>query len=74
MHKIIFQVGLLIFFVSVIFFSQKGMAIQDIFIRSTIIFLVFTIMLSLLTLLFVKSINKAALAKRKQYLENIGRN
>ncbi|MGE5682183.1 MAG: hypothetical protein ACM34K_15050 [Bacillota bacterium] len=73
MNKIILHTGLLIFFISVIFFSQKGMALQDIFIRSMVVFVVSTIMLSILVLVFVRSINKTSLAKSKSITENITR-
>jgi hypothetical protein len=73
MNKIIVQIGLLVFFISVIFFSQKEMAIQDILVRSLVLFVASTIMLSLLYLVFVRSINKMAVSKRKSFSDNIGR-
>ncbi|MGE5497757.1 MAG: hypothetical protein ACM3Q2_06800 [Syntrophothermus sp.] len=60
----------MIFFISVIFFSQKGMALEDILIRSLVVFVVATIMLSVLALVFVKSINKTAMAKGKNVIDN----
>lgn len=73
MNKIIVQIGLLVFFISVIFFVQKNLAIQDVLIRSLVLFVASTIMLSLLYLVFVKSINKMAVSKRKSFSDNIGR-
>lgn len=70
MNKIILHTGFLIFFISVIFFSQKGMALEDILIRSLVVFVVATIMLSVLALVFVKSINKTAMAKGKNVIDN----
>ncbi len=59
MSKIIFNFGLLIFFISIVIFAQKGMMVQDVIIKSTIVFLVVTILFSVLTLTFIKAINKA---------------
>lgn len=73
MNKIILHTGFLIFFISVIFFSQKGMALEDILIRSLVVFVVATIMLSVLAIVFVKSINKTALAKGKSTIDNNSR-
>lgn len=73
MNKIIVQIGLLVFFISVIFFVQKNLAIQDILIRSLVLFVASTIMLSLLYLVFVRSINKMAVSKRKSFSDNIGK-
>lgn len=73
MNKIILHTGFLFFFISVIFFSQKGMAVEDILLRSLVVFVVFTIMLSVMAIMFVKSVNKAAINKRKSLSENIGR-
>ncbi|MDP4172792.1 MAG: hypothetical protein Q8933_02380 [Bacteroidota bacterium] len=73
MNKIILHTGLLIFFISVIFFSQKGMALQDIIIRSLVVFVVSTIMLSILVLVVVRSINKTSLSKSKSITETITR-
>ncbi len=59
MSKIIFNFGLLIFFISIVIFAQKGMMVQDVIIKSTIVFLIATILFSVLTLTFIKAINKA---------------
>ncbi|MGE5399267.1 MAG: hypothetical protein ACM3S2_02625 [Ignavibacteriales bacterium] len=73
MNKIIVHIGLLVFFISVIFFGQKGMAFQDILIRSLVLFVASTIMMSLIYLVFVRSINKASVSKRNSFSDNIGR-
>ncbi len=67
MKKIIFNVGLLIFFVSVIFFSQQGMLVQDVLIKSFVIFFVVTFMLTILALTFIKAVNKISIEKQKNY-------
>lgn len=63
--------GLLVFFVSIIFFSQKGLMIQDVIIRAFVIFFVVTLMFSFLALAFVKAINKTSFEKGKQINENL---
>ncbi|GBD92212.1 hypothetical protein BMS3Abin04_02947 [bacterium BMS3Abin04] len=65
MNKIVLNFGLLIFFISVVVFSQKGMLVQDVLIRSTIVFFVVTIMFSILALAFIKAINKTGTGKQK---------
>ncbi len=60
MNKIVLQFGLLVFFISIIFFSQKGFEILDVIVRSLTIFTVVTIMLSILALAFIKAINRTS--------------
>ncbi len=71
MNKIILQFGLLVFFLAVIFFSQRGIPFQDILIKSFMIFIVLTIMLSIAAIVFMKSINKTTLAKNKELSQNL---
>lgn len=71
MNKIVLHTGLLVFFIAVIFFGQKGMAIEDIILRSLVIFVSFTIMISLIALIFVRSINKTAITRRKNLTDNL---
>lgn len=73
MNKIVFNIGLLIFFISVIFFSQKSLPIEVIIIRSLVIFLAATIMIGFMTILFIRAINKTAISRRKNISDNIGR-
>ena len=67
MNKIILNVGLLIFFLSIIIFSQQGMLVEDILLKSFIIFFVATLMLTILALSFIRAINKASMDKQKNY-------
>jgi hypothetical protein len=67
MKKIIFNVGLLVFFISLIVFSQQGMLVQDILLKSFIIFFVVTLMLTILALTFIKAVNKISIEKQKNY-------
>lgn len=67
MNKIILNVGLLIFFTSIIIFSQQGMLVEDVLIKSFIIFFVATLMLTILALSFIRAINKTSVEKHKNY-------
>ena len=67
MNKIILNVGLLIFFLSIILFSQQGMLVEDVLIKSFIIFFVATLMLTILALSFIRAINKTSIEKHKNY-------
>jgi len=67
MNKIILNIGLLIFFLSIIVFSQQGMLVEDILLKSFIIFFVATLMLTVLALAFIRAINKTSIEKQKNY-------
>lgn len=58
MNKIVLRIGLLIFFLSVIFFSQRGIPVWDVLLRSFVIFVVFTIMISMLAIAFMRALKK----------------
>ena len=58
MNKILIQFGLLIFCFSLIFFSQRGMPLQDVIIKSFIVFISLTIVISVTVLFVMKMINK----------------
>lgn len=65
MNKIIFQIGLLIFTLSVIFFSRMEIAVEEILMKSFLVFFLLTFMLGLITILFMKSISKTTVEKSK---------
>ncbi len=67
MNKIILNIGLLLFFISLIIFSQQGMLVEDILLRSFIIFFVATFMLTVLALSFIRAINKVSSDKQKNF-------
>ena len=67
MNKIILHIGLLMFFISIIIFSQQGMLVQDVLLRSFIIFFVATLMLTILALSFIRAINKTSVQKHKNF-------
>jgi hypothetical protein len=65
MHKIVLNAGLLIFALSVVFFSKNNLPILDVLLRSFLVFFIATVMLSIATIIFMKSINKVSLKKSK---------
>ncbi len=58
MNKIIIRIGALFFFLSLIFFSQLGLPIIDIVVRSFIVFIFTCIVTSLIMLLLIKAASK----------------
>jgi hypothetical protein len=60
MQKVIIQIGLLFFFLAVIFFAKMGLPLQDILLRAGILFFVLTIMLSVVTLIFMRLLNRSS--------------
>lgn len=58
MNKIVLDFGLLVFFFSIIFFTQKGFPIEKILLNSFAIFVLVTTMLSLILIGIIKAINK----------------
>jgi hypothetical protein len=71
MNKIILQTGLLVFFFSVIYFTQRGMALEKILLNSFAIFIILTSMLSIIVIGIIKAINKNSLNKLSDYSENL---
>lgn len=72
MNKIILNVGLLSFFLSIIYFSQRGLSLEDVVLRSFAVFIIITLLLGILALTFLKAINKTA-QKKSETLANLGR-
>ncbi|MDP3148065.1 MAG: hypothetical protein Q8N83_02940 [Ignavibacteria bacterium] len=66
MNKIVLQIGLLIFSVSIIYYSSRNIPLEDILLRSIIIFFAFTLLTGLIVLMFMKSINKVSFEKNKE--------
>ncbi len=60
MQKVIIQIGLLFFFLAVIFFAKTGLPLQDILLRAFILFFALTIMISAVTLIFMKLLHKSS--------------
>ncbi len=75
MNKIVLNFGLLVFFISMIIYSQKGLDIIDVFIRSFALFMVVTVMFTIISIIFIKAINDASARKARQMNEKfIGNN
>lgn len=58
MNKIILNIGLLIFCFSIIFFSQREMPLAEVIIKSFIVFISSTVILSVTAIVLVKLIQK----------------
>lgn len=74
MNKIVLQFGLLVFFFSIIFFTQKGLPIENVLLNSIAIFILLTTMLSLLLIGLIKAINKNSIDKLEEMSEQIAGN
>jgi hypothetical protein len=71
MNKIVLQFGLLVFFFSIIFFTQKGLPIEKVLLNSFAIFILLTTMLSLILIGLIKAINKNSIDKLEEMSEQI---
>ncbi|MEJ5350751.1 MAG: hypothetical protein WHS65_04075 [Melioribacteraceae bacterium] len=71
MNKIILQIGLLVFFFSIIYFVQKGADLVKIIFNSFAIFITLTVMLSVITLGLIKAINKNSYEKINSYTQDL---
>lgn len=71
MHKIIIQFGLLVFLISVVFYSQMKLPVEQVILRSLTIFTVVSIMATILALIFLKSINQAFKKKRNYTTQRV---
>jgi hypothetical protein len=74
MNKIIFLVGLLVFFFSIIYFTQKGIGVEKVLLNSFMIFILLTVLLSLITIGLIKSINKNSFDKINSYSNDLAGN
>lgn len=74
MNKIILQFGLLVFFFSIIYFTQKGFELEKILLNSFAVFIIITVMLSLITIGLIKAINKNTSEKYNHYNDELAGN
>jgi hypothetical protein len=70
MSKIVIEIGLLIFFLSIIIFIQQGVKLETVLFRSVVIFIVVTSMISIIVITFIRAINKSFLKKEKLSNQN----
>lgn len=71
MNKIVLRFGLLVFFFSIIYFTQRGMSVEKVLINSFAIFVFLTAMLSLILLGLIKAINRNSLNKLNSLSDNL---
>lgn len=74
MNKIVLQFGLLVFFFSVIFFTQRGLVIEKVLLNSFAIFILVTTMFSLIVIGLIKAINNNSLSKLGDLSDNLAGN
>jgi len=74
MNKIVLQFGLLFFFFSIIYFTQRGMEFDKILLNSFLVFIILTTMLSIIVIGLIKAINKNSFNKLSDYPDNIAGN
>lgn len=67
MHKIVLNFGLLVFCMAVIYFAQKGASIDQIIVRSALVFVIVSIAASILVLVFIRAVNKALEKKSEEF-------
>lgn len=63
MNKIILNIGLLVFCFSIIFFSQRQMTLAEVVIKSFIVFVASTVILSVTAIVLAKLIQKTESVK-----------
>ncbi len=73
MNKIVLQFGLLVFSLSLIFFSRLGLPFEVVILKSFFVFVFTTVLLSIVVLVFVRAINKESFNKNIEYSEKINR-
>lgn len=71
MNKIITNIGMIFFFLAVIYFAERDFPIQDVLIRSLVVYIFMTLMFGIIAMVFIKSVNKAVQKKSKEMVDNI---
>ncbi len=71
MNKIVLNFGLLVFFLSMMFFSAQNLPVLDVLLRSFALFIVVTVMTAILVMVFFKSVGKAIYKKAVQKQESL---
>jgi len=69
MNKIVTRIGLLSFFLSIIFFMNKSLPILQVFFRAFLVFVFVTIMTSIVMLIIIRSVKKATVSRNNSDLE-----
>ncbi|MFA3783859.1 hypothetical protein ABRY23_12430 [Melioribacteraceae bacterium 4301-Me] len=58
MNKIVLNIGLLVFFIGIIFFAYRGLPVEVIIFRSLLLFLFTTIIAGVFSIILIKSFSK----------------
>lgn len=70
MNKIIYRIGLLFFSLSIIFFVQRGIPLLDVLIKSLIVFVLSSILIGVVALVFTKATNQNSIQNEKNSSQN----
>ncbi|RJP63123.1 MAG: hypothetical protein QY331_02665 [Melioribacteraceae bacterium] len=73
MNKIVLNVGILVFSLSLIYFGQRNLEFTEVLLRSFVMFVFSTLALAVITILFIKSINRTTTKKNAEIARNITR-
>lgn len=73
MNKIVLNVGILVFSLSLIYFGQRNLEFTEVLLRSFVMFVFSTLALAVITILFIKSINRTTVKKNAEIARNITR-
>jgi membrane protein implicated in regulation of membrane protease activity len=73
MNKIVLRFGLLVFFIAIIFFGQKGLPVIDILVRAFSIFVIVSIMLGMLSVSFIRAVNRTSQNKQNSISDKVMR-
>jgi membrane protein implicated in regulation of membrane protease activity len=71
MNKIVLNIGLLTFFLSLMFFSAQDLPVTDVLLRSFAIFVVVTLMSAVFVIVFFKAVSETISKKAIQKQESI---
>lgn len=71
MNQTILHIGLLFFFLSAIFFSQRGFSIPDVLLKSFVVFIAVSIMLSFIAIILIKSAKKETQEEKEELSDNL---
>lgn len=70
MHRIVLDIGLLVFFLSIIVFVRMQLPVTEILLRSLILFIALSILLSLSAIFIGKTLGKASVDEADETSNN----
>ncbi len=73
MNKIISRIGLLSFFLSIIFFMNRGLPILQVFFKAFLIFVFVTILASIVALITLRQVKKASVLNKEEFEKNLSK-